>query len=237
MVCKRKRKKRKKQKKKKRNKERKVVEKEDKISEKEDEQREETTVDLVLPKCSSALISLVGGMPRMYKTLGMQLHDQTEVGEMLQLRSSVYLRRLIEGPAIPTRADIYLHQKFRLLGVYRRAGEILLAVRKEESGKFEVDRERRVSRDTRATLIGKTQQFAEIAFDDYACHDPECPLNNSLGNFCTDSGLKRCDGWVRWKYLMPDTVMARYKQGQEKQTSSKQGKEGWSREGWTREGP
>ncbi len=143
-------------------------------------------------------------MPRMYKTLGMQLHDQTEVGEMLQLRSSVYLRRLIEGPAVPTRADIYLHQKFRLLGVYRRAGEILLAVRKEESGKFDVDRERRVSRDTRATLIGKTQQFAEIAFHDHAYYDLECPLNNSLGNFCTDSGLKRCDGWVIWKYLMPD---------------------------------
>ena len=75
------------------------MEKEDKISEKEDEQREETTVDLVLPKCSSALISLVGGMPRMYKTLGMQLHDQTEVGEMIESTSTQHWRSKL-GPKV-----------------------------------------------------------------------------------------------------------------------------------------
>ena len=216
---KRKRKKRKKQKKKKRNKARKVVGKEDKMyrtiqehidaavayleecdtTQKEDEQKEKTTTDSVLPKWSSASIS---STPRIFRKeeSGMQIYDRAEVGTRLRLRLSVHPRRLIGGPAVPTLADMYLYLKLEFLGIYRRAGEVLLAMRKEESGTFEFDRKRTVHKHTEVTLIGKTPPFAKIAFNDYGCHDPDCPMLHG-GHICSDTGLKRCDGWVRWKYF------------------------------------
>ena len=238
MVCQRKRKKRKKQKKKKTNKERKVVEKKDRISEQEEERKEKTTIDLVLPKGPSVMVQLWEGyitrkIPKEVQDTTtryneMQLYNRIEMRERLQLQTSVYLRRLIEGPAVPTLCDIYLYQKLRPLGVYRRAGEVWLAVRKEESGTFEIDRTRKVSRDTWATIVDKTPQFAKIVFDDYICRDPECPVHYGDNNSCTDPGVKRCDGWVRWKYLLPGIGILKYNQGRRIQTNSKQEAEGWS---------
>ena len=134
----------------------------------------------------------------------MQIYDRAGVGARLRLRLSVHPRRLIGGPAVPTLADMYLYHKLEFLGIYRRAGEVLLAMRKEESGTFELDRNWTVLKHTEVTLIDKTQHFAKIAFDDYWCRDPECPIMQG-GGICSDSGLKQCDGWVRWKYFkMPE---------------------------------
>ena len=200
-----KRRKRKKQKAKKRNKEKKAVENEDKISEKEKEGREKTTADPVLHYIGMQIRdrTVVREWLLCMQITGMHIRDQTVVGERLRLRIAVYLRRLIEGPVVPTRADIFLYQKFRLLGVYRRAGEVLLATRKEESGEFEVDRGMGVYKNTRVTVVCKTQQFAKIAFDDYTCRDPECPVRNDIVGDCTDDTVRTISGWVRWRYLMP----------------------------------
>ena len=197
--------------------------------EKEDDQKEKTTADSVVPRRARylyipenivmpissirRLISSMGGTLWEVQHIGMQIYrtqmyNCTGVGARLRLRCSVHPRRLIEGPAVSTLADVYLYYKLESLGIYRRNGEVLLAMRKEESGFFELDCKMTVSNNAETTLIDKTSHFAKIAWTQVypECDDPECPWNNGMDGPCTGNlTRKQCDGWVRWKYFeMPE---------------------------------